>query len=120
MKLYQAKYLLGKELKWPHRICDSFEFELSEYDDWEKINDNTYARHDGWLNDYVTDEIDASNDLCYVVNIKYFEHSLTEKELKELKERMQFQCIKALEVKRDKLYKDLTTQIDFIKNVMNQ
>lgn len=111
MKIYRAIYSVAP---FKRDIDDFFEFQLKEHDDWEK-HSSGYRRHDGWLSDYVENEIEIYNSLCYVCSTKYFEHELTEEEIKELKVKMQMECIKALEIKRDKSYKEITAQIDFIK-----
>lgn len=111
MKIYRAIYSV---IPFKKDIDDLFEFQLKDHSDWEK-HSTGYRRHDGWLNDYVENEIVIYDSLCYVCSIKYFEHELTEEEIKELKVKMQMECIKALEIKRDKSYKQITAQIDFIK-----
>lgn len=110
MKIYVATYVLSSGTK--NSLVDSFSFE-KEDGDWEK-RDYGYSKSEGWINNRAENVVEVNNYMYHALNKKYFDKELSSEELKELEIQMRKECVIALEDKRNRLFENISRQIEFI------
>lgn len=113
MKVYNAVYLLFTNTK--GNLEEVFKFDELDEGRYSKT-DYGYFKTDGYFSKRLEDDIDTNDYMYHVRNEKFFDHELSEEELKQLKLNMKKESVSALENKKNKIIDDISEKISFIVN----